>query len=134
MTSKLPLLEYVAKMRSLFDERKSFNHEINDDEKICFLIEGLNSRYRELVDRFKNYTAEQWNVTSVGNAIITFTIPSAKPTAGANMIVHRNGNKMNYQESQDRKSHDNLGSRLRLSTETNKLVRFPLINNQLINK
>jgi hypothetical protein len=107
--------EYVAKMRSLFDERKRFNHAINDDEKIYFLIEGLNSRYRELIDRFKNYTAEQWNVTSVGNAIITFTIPSAnipsaKPTAGANMIVHRNVNKRKYQESQDKKSHNNLGA------------------------
>ena len=75
-------------MRSLFDECKRFNHEINDDEKV-YLIGGLNSRYQELINRFKNYTAEQCNVTSVGNAIITFTIPSAKPTAGANMIVHR---------------------------------------------
>ena len=101
--------EYVAKMRSLFDERKRLNHEINDDEKICFLIEGLSSRYRELVDRFKNYTTEQWNLVSVGNAIITFTIPSAKPAAAANMTVHRNGtNFKRRREGQGVQNYDNM--------------------------
>jgi hypothetical protein len=98
-------------MRSLFDERKRFNHEINENEKIYFLIEGLNSRYRVLIDRFKNYTTEQWNLTSVGNAIITFTIPSAKPTAVVNMIIHRNGSKRQDQENQGEQNCDNLSAK-----------------------
>jgi hypothetical protein len=69
------------------------------------LIEGLNSRYRELVDQFKNYTAEQRNVTSVGNAIIAFPI-SVKPTA----ITHQNGVKRQLQENHGGQSSDNLGT------------------------
>ena len=71
--------EYVSKMESFFEEQGRLGFNIDDYVKILHLIDGLSHRYRELVDRFKNYTRDQWSLAAVKNAIVSFTIPMAKP-------------------------------------------------------
>jgi Reverse transcriptase (RNA-dependent DNA polymerase)/gag-polypeptide of LTR copia-type/GAG-pre-integrase domain len=80
--------EYVAKMESLLEEQDRLGFGLDDYTKILHLIDGLSYRYRELVDRFKNYTKDQWSLTAIKNAIVSFTVPSAKPTAAANTVTH----------------------------------------------
>jgi gag-polypeptide of LTR copia-type len=51
--------EYITKMDSFFEEQGRLVYDLNHDMKILLRIHGLSQQYRELVDRFKNFTRDQ---------------------------------------------------------------------------